>query len=470
MTGPGSPSCRLPSGRCAVFGFRARRASPLPIGAPRLRRAFRPAGAFVMSAPVQPNAASTGFQMVVTLVFDSFISGAPMRFVKFLAFATILGLSGCLDSTSSVASTPSPGFVLSQRYLFGDKIVLRAASGNSGPMFLMTGGLNVADSTGTTYELGGTFPYGAVDAATPWIDADLWIDYQVREPRISFWDLSNPFRSAAYGAANWLDLSQCPDLPKSVFQAAKDSGVNPVEHQSILRVGRFVFLPVQNYWGLRSISRPGIALVRMGDISQQTSICSKYDDANAALASKWIDLHPYRFDVTDSARIQGKFLSAVQSESGIYLSYWTQGDSISPDKDRTYLAFLDTTGNMRILDSSTTSYYAKLFTFGKKTWAIRDGGEISELPSPTASPIKKNATWNGLAAPPCRDIQGQCVLHAADLLYTLDTATFAIKSIDASGLGGNQITGVVQHKDTVYVSTLSGVFTKPVSRFFETAK
>lgn len=393
-----------------------------------------------------------------------------MRLVKFLAISSILGLSGCLDSTSSAASTPSPGFVLSQRYLFDAKIVLRAAEGRWGPMFLMTGGLNVADSTGTTYELGGTFPYGSVDAATPWIDKDLWVDYDAGMPRLAFWDLRSPFQAAAWGVTNWVDLDRCEDLPKSVFQAAKDSGVNPVEHQSILRVGRFAFVPVQNYRGHLTISRPGIALVRMGDISQRTSTCSKFDDANAVLAAKWIDLHPYRFDLTDSTRIQGKFLSAVESESGIYLSYWTQGDSITPDKQRTYLAFLDTTGNMRILDSSTTSYYAKLFRFGQKTWAIRDGGEISELPSPTASPIKKNMTWKGFAAPPCRDIQGRCVLHAEDLLYTLDTATFAIKPLDASGLGGNQITGVVQHKDTVYVSTLSGVFTKPVSRFFDPPK
>lgn len=395
-----------------------------------------------------------------------------MRLLKILGLSSLLGLVGCFDSTASVGSSSSPGFVLSHRYLFDAKIVLRSAEGRWGPMFLMTHGLSIRDSSGDRYRIGGLFPYGVVETNTPWIDMDLWVDYQAGMPRLDFWDLRSPYQAAARGTTNWIDLDQCADLPKSVFQTAKATGQNPVEHHPLLRVGRFVFATAQNPgFGVMSVSRPGIALVRMGDIATRVGDCSRFEESDAALAAKWIDLPPYKFDPGDTTRISGRITSVVEADFGVYVSYWLQGAPETPNSYRYYLTSIDTSGNARILDSSLAKPFNSLFRAGRRILAIRERQDLFELNTAASAPPQPlQRTWKGLAHPPCRDIEGRCVLATADHLYLMDSSTFDLQELDTKGLETNQITGVVHDQDTVYVSTLSGVFTKPLARFFEPVK
>jgi len=51
---------------------------------------------------------------------------------------------------------------------------------------------------------------------------------------------------------------------------------------------------------------------------------------------------------------------------------------------------------------------------------------------------------------------------------TITPTTFSTVELDNTGLYGNRITSVAQFRNTVYVSTLSGVFTKPVRTFLTT--
>lgn len=394
-----------------------------------------------------------------------------MRLLRILGLAALLGLVGCFESDLSVGTVSEQGFVLSDRARFDSKIVLRAAPGKYGPMFLETYGLVGADSTGTTYQFGGLFPYGLINPSTSWIDSELWVDYLVGSPTLVFWDLRSLFHATEYGAENWLDLDLCEDLPKSVFETAKANGQNPVEHHPLLRVGRFIFATAQNPgFGHMSVSRSGLALVRMGDLSSQVGGCSRFEEADAALAAKWIDLPPYNFNPGDASQIMGRITSVVESDFGIYVSYWLQGAPETPNMYRYYLASIDTAGTPRILDSSTTTYYTDLFRSGSRAIAINDRSDLFELTSSDAHPTPLPYKWSPTTYPACRAIEARCVLTASDRLYVMDSMTFEVRALDATGLEGNQITGVVQYKDTVYVSTLSGVFTKPVARFFDPAK
>lgn len=395
-----------------------------------------------------------------------------MRSLKFLAISSILCLSGCLDSTSSVASAPSPGFVLSPRYLFDAKIVLRAAEGRWGPMFLMTHGLSIHDSSGALHQFGGLFPYGMVNTGTPWIDKELFVDYQTGRPTLSFWDLRTPFKAASLGTTNWIELDQCEDLPKSVFQTAKENGQNPTEHHPLLRVGRFVFATAQNPgYGRMSVSRTGVALIRMGDLSKKVGECSRFEETDEGLAAKWIDLPPYKFDTGDTTKIMGRILSAVESDFGIYLTYWLDDTPANPNLYRYYLASIDTAGVARVLDSSLLKPITQLIRVGGRILALGQENSVFELnPRSNSAPVPLARLWKIWAFPRCYDVEGRCVLSSSDKLYLFDTSSFETRSIDATGLETNVITGVVSHQDTVYVSTLSGVFTKPVSRFFDPAK
>ncbi|NID13127.1 hypothetical protein [Fibrivirga algicola] len=51
---------------------------------------------------------------------------------------------------------------------------------------------------------------------------------------------------------------------------------------------------------------------------------------------------------------------------------------------------------------------------------------------------------------------------------TITPTTLSTVELDNTGLYGNRITSVAQFRNTVYVSTLSGVFTKPVRTFLTT--
>lgn len=395
---------------------------------------------------------------------------APLNPLRLLPLLATVLLSGCFESASSASPEVSSGFVPSPSFQFDSKIVLRSEPGRFGPMFLETYWLDMKVSSGSRTQIGGNFPFGAVDASTPWIDSDLWIDYRVGTPTIEFWNLDAVSDGVASPMPGILQLEECGTVPPTVFKAAKDSGVNPIEHQRILRVGRYAFLLAQNFAGYKTISRPGIALVKMGSSMTTANGCTGFDQAGSAFGVKWLDLHPYESGLGDSGSYRGKFLAATESDSGIFLSYWTQGDSATPDRFRMYLAFVDTAGRSRILDSSTTSFYAALFRQGNRIWAVDDGSRVYNIPEAGGRPLPRSGTWSLSIAAQCNIVQGRCVLSSMDRLYSLDTSNFVLQPLSNTGLAGNTITGVVQSKDTVYVSTLSGVFTKPVSRFFDPAK
>ncbi|HXP89743.1 MAG TPA: hypothetical protein VN931_02325 [Fibrobacteria bacterium] len=390
-----------------------------------------------------------------------------MRTVRLSALALSMFLAGCWDSGTG-AKPASSSFAPYTGLVFSDKIVSRSAPGSFGPIFLSTNGLLVKDSTGTTYTFGGYFPYGELNLSTPWIDSEMFIDYESGSPTIAFWDLHDPHDAATAGPRKLIDLSQCPELPPRVFQAAKDSGFDPIEDGFILRVGRYAFLITQLYGSQDAISRAGVVLARMGDLSATGNGCGGFADLTASIGAKWIDLHGFQLGLGDTTHVRGKFLAAAPSSSGIFVSYWTQGDSATPLLDRDYLAFIDTLGSTRILDSSTISYYYSMWSFHGKTWTLPyQGTAVYALPSPTGAPIQVASASISGAVLPCFDVGGRCVLHSLDKLYLLDSTSFTSKPLDASGLEGDAITGVVQYRDTVFVSTLSGVFTKPLARFFD---
>lgn len=71
-----------------------------------------------------------------------------------------------------------------------------------------------------------------------------------------------------------------------------------------------------------------------------------------------------------------------------------------------------------------------------------------------------------------RTVQNQLIATYNSQLFrlTITPTTLTSVELDNTGLEGNRITSVAQFRNTVYVSTLSGVFTKPVRTFLTPKK
>ncbi len=66
------------------------------------------------------------------------------------------------------------------------------------------------------------------------------------------------------------------------------------------------------------------------------------------------------------------------------------------------------------------------------------------------------------------EIEGRTIGHRTDqiFLFTIEDNTLSIVELTNEGLEGNQITSVAAFNGKVYVTTLSGVFTKSIEDFF----
>ncbi|MEZ0484804.1 hypothetical protein [Fibrella aquatica] len=159
----------------------------------------------------------------------------------------------------------------------------------------------------------------------------------------------------------------------------------------------------------------------------------------------------------------GNFLQAVSSIGSYFLVSTSNGTyRISPDGSyqKTYpysfqnlFTFKGTVYGITAANTSTLKLAAS--TDQGNTWSII----VDQLPNEYRFLTYKTvgdqliATYNG---------------QLFQLIIT--PTTLSVVELDNTGLYGNKITSVAQFRNTVYVSTLSGVFTKPVRTFLTQKK
>lgn len=271
---------------------------------------------------------------------------------------------------------------------------------------------------------------------------------------------------------------------------------NPVGYGAILRSSRYAFFNIESLNGglllVRMATSPGIHLVpNKGGYAD----CKDLDSGATedAFATKWIPLHRATTSPSNIQITTVRSATSINAGAFVYYDlfvYIGYGDSLNKGAKGTlsgqFLSFIDTLGNETILDSSvriqdstskiiaqtSTRYnYINLTTFQDIAYAFTNEGlvRLGVVPSDIHYQGRIQSAPTAYF-PKCYEVNGMCVLIGLDSLWALDPTTAREMPLDNQGLKTNKITGVVQHKDTVYVSTLSGVFTKPVSRFFEPAK
>lgn len=404
-----------------------------------------------------------------------------MRSLKFLVFFAFLSLAACFDSTTesqSATDSPSLTFRLWSPMNGLNNVVLQAARGEKGPIFRTIAGLQYLTSDGQFLMGSNTNPtedltsddfdqaiYGNLFSSNRyWIDSQVSIHLEPTSSRVDFiWSHPSPPQSIWSSS---LDFSLCPDLPSELFLAPVAANSNPGAGGSIIRVGRYVYLFSQ----MNGQKAQGVILLRRNTMMDTAHFpraanesCGSFSETKSDLSSKWIDLD-------ENSKNAFKTISAVPTASGIWL-YYTSPLPSSANR----LAFIDTLGTKTIVDSSSPGNPGKFIYFGLigfqgRAWAWVNEGLVN-LTSSSSKPSTTTPLFlSDVLKSKCAEISGKCVLYQRSQLQFLDFNDNAAVMLDNVGLQDAVITGVVQHQDTVYVSTLSGVFTKPVSRFFEPAK
>jgi hypothetical protein len=346
-----------------------------------------------------------------------------------------------------------------------DKTVLQAAHGKNGPIFYTLNNLSTVAPIPPDY---GDIVHQAASGELfspyrPWIDSEVRITLKKDAPRVDFiWFHPNPPQTI------WdsdVSLSLCPDLPDTLFRNPALANTNPALGGSALRVGRYLFLFSQ----VTDQKTRGVILLRRNALMDTAHFprpihesCGSFSETNSDLSAKWIELGQASIDTF-------KTTSAVATRSGIWLLYSTFLSS------NQRLAFVDTFGVKTVVDSQSFGipahfYYFRLLGFQGRAWALANEGLVTLPSTPiTPSTVQPLFLYDFLASP-CAEVAGKCIQYHGSELRSLDLTEYKQINLDNTGIQDAWITGVVQYKDTVYVGTLSGVFTKPVARFFDPAK
>ena len=111
--------------------------------------------------------------------------------------------------------------------------------------------------------------------------------------------------------------------------------------------------------------------------------------------------------------------------------------------------------------------FRRQFTFSKTTyglsgstfWASTDQGESWSTFASNVPPDYSRAS--------CKQVGNQLIAYLNSQLFQLNITPTMLTAIelDNTGLEDNQITSIAQFRNTAYISTMSGVFTKPVRTF-----
>jgi|GEM_PF-4044017 len=393
-----------------------------------------------------------------------------MRRVPILCLATLLA-SGCWDSGTGSKTTDSGASFQPWAGLgYTNKVVLLSAPGRSGPEFLtVQEALFFNQDSGVSslrLQPDGN-PLAAYDLdrriEIPWLDSELLIDSRHATSTVSFLFLNRTPRSVnEKGILTTLDLTKCPDLSAHSF-AGPAGSTNSIS--AIVRSGRYTFLIDT---GTRRGT--GVALLRTEPISDfnldvPAAGCHAFDIQSSAdaFAAKWVQL-------LDTSAFGSLVVSnAVATDAGIYILVTGYPPDSSLGSAISYLAFLDTMGTKTVLDSSNSlGTFSSLVSHRGEVYALGTFGGVTKLSYPTWTPAIIQSGNPGFTSN-CEEVQGRCILHTGEEILDFDPDVGTISPIALQGLAGNSITGVVQYRDTVYVSTLSGVFTKPLARFFDPA-
>ncbi len=149
-----------------------------------------------------------------------------------------------------------------------------------------------------------------------------------------------------------------------------------------------------------------------------------------------------------------KFLSQVGSFEDVFL--------VSFDE----LYVIDPSGHVSIAQGITPGRITDIFTFNESLYAYNEN-TYSLYRS-----ADKGLTWQVQATGfPARqlhffELEDQLCFHVYSQIATVDLDTGTIEELDNAGLEGHEITSVTEYAGKVWVTTLSGMFIKPIENFF----
>lgn len=407
------------------------------------------------------------------------------KLLRFFLVTALLALSGCFEESSSPSAPVVPSFTEFQPAMSMDKVALDAYPGDTAPIFLTMRGLltgvpgfqTTILGTSNTLGLQNRFvpwPDWNTGHQKPWVDSEVWVDGLTDQPVISFrW-----LRDASFTT---LPLRQCQDLPTWLVAEALEDRKNFLGGGATHRSGKFIFAFAgglgedAGYIVMRVDPRlvgPGIAECSSPGVKDQLfTIPTRWVPLNTGLAP---GLRAYETTHLSSIPVAGGILAHYRQ----MIFDTTQGIPGTSVADVSRLSFIDTNGVETVLDSSnnmagvnTRFDYVKLFNFrGESYVGARQGLVGIDVAARSVQMVRTGTLFQ----PPFHnlnygtaEVQDKLIIFGYHEIVASDMTAWTVQHLSLAGLDSNFITGVVQNGDSVYVSTLSGIFIKPVAKFFE---
>ena len=171
---------------------------------------------------------------------------------------------------------------------------------------------------------------------------------------------------------------------------------------------------------------------------------------------EYIDSLPYSSDYTLSVNKYIEINLPTESTNNINrIESFHQNFYVSTEEN-TYLIRPD--GNYKLITEGSASDF---FQYDNKTFA--------DFGNRILSSTDKGETWEEKNNTPVFDgfrefseIYGRLIFYHKDELFLINSNNFSFTSLNSKGLEGSKITAVLPFHKQVYITTLSGIFSKPI--------